>query len=458
MEQGEVNADADCTSCDVVVIGGGPAGSTVAALLRQHGRSVTLLEKDQHPRFHIGESLLPQNLRILERLGVLDQVHAIGIPKHGAEFYSHRHGDRRVTYYFETAFDKTWPYAYEVRRSEFDHLLLENAAREGADVHQRVRVVDVDIDAAARSTVSAVDEHGKRREWHARFVVDASGRDTLLSRKMGWKKKNPDHNSAAIFGHFDNVVRRSGRDEGNISICWFEHGWFWMIPLRDGRMSVGAVCFPEYLRTRKSSPEEFLWQTIRSCASVHERMRDATLQGDARATGNYSYTSRRMYGDGFLLVGDANAFVDPVFSSGVYLAMSGASAAADAVHAWLDDARAGERLLRRYERDVRRAIRMFSWFIYRFNSPAMRALFMSPRNALGMERAVTSMLAGDVYGASPIRGSLALFKALYYVSWVRNLRPAWAVHRRRRRNAGAQFVEETQAGDQGFVGSHTIRK
>ncbi|UCE90588.1 MAG: tryptophan 7-halogenase [Pseudomonadota bacterium] len=429
-----------------MVIGGGPAGSTIATLLRQRGRSVTVLEKEQHPRFHIGESLLPQNLRILERLGVLDQVRAIGVPKHGAEFNSQMHSSP-VTYYFENAVDKRYPYAYEVRRSEFDHLLLQNAACQGADVHQCVRVVDVDLRAGARSIVHGVDEHGNRSEWHTRFVVDASGRDTLLANKMGWKQKNPKHNSAAIFGHFDNVVRRSGRDEGNISVCWFEHGWFWMIPLRDGRMSVGAVCFPEYLRTRKTSPEEFLWQTIRACPSVNERMREATLTGEVRATGNYSYTSRRMYGDGFLLVGDANAFVDPVFSSGVYLAMSGATAAAEAVDVWLRDARAGERLLRRYQRDVRRAIRMFSWFIYRFTSPAMRSLFMAPGNVLRMEEAVTSMLAGDVYGASPIRAPLALFKVVYYVSWVLNLRRAWAVHRRRRRNARVQFVEETQAGD-----------
>ena len=249
-------------SCDVLVIGGGPAGSTISALLAEKGWQVSLLEKDHHPRFHIGESLLPMNLRILERLGVLEDVHKIGIVKHAAEFVSSKYSGRLQSFRFKNALENPFPYAYEVRRSEFDHILLKNSASRGVDVHEGVRVQDVELQDAGQHSVRAVKDDGTPCNWQTRFVVDASGRDTLISRKFGWKKKSDKHNSAAIFGHFNNVVRRSGEDEGNISIYWFKHGWFWMIPLKDGAMSVGAVCWPDYLKTRKSSLDEFFIETI----------------------------------------------------------------------------------------------------------------------------------------------------------------------------------------------------
>lgn len=225
--------------CDVLVIGGGPAGSTVSALLADKGWSVVLLEKERHPRFHIGESLLPMNLPILKRLGVLEQVEAIGMPKYGAHFVSDDYPDRDQTYYFSLALDKNHPHAYEVRRSEFDHLLLQNSAAKGVEVHEGVRVTHVKFGNGA--SVQAKDEHGQSQHWQAQQVVDASGRYTFLATRFGSKQKNPRHASAAIFGHFKNAQRLSGRDAGNISICWFKHGWQWMIPLHDGIMSVGAA-------------------------------------------------------------------------------------------------------------------------------------------------------------------------------------------------------------------------
>ncbi len=215
--------------CDVLVIGGGPAGSTISALLVEKGWDVVLLEKEHHPRFHIGESLLPMNLPILERLGVLEEVHGIGMVKYGAHFASYHYTDHEETFYFSKALDKQHPHAYEVRRSEFDHLLLKNSAIKGVKVHEGVRVTNVSFEDGVQ--VQAVDEHGNRQEWRAQQLVDATGRDTLLANRLGLKKKNPRHGSAAIFGHFKNVVRLSGRDEGIISVLWFEDGWFWMIPL-----------------------------------------------------------------------------------------------------------------------------------------------------------------------------------------------------------------------------------
>jgi flavin-dependent dehydrogenase len=435
--------------CEVLIIGGGPAGSTVAALLAEKGRRVVLLEKARHPRFHIGESLLPLNLPLLARLGVLDQVREIGIVKFGAEFNDSR-PNGTTTFYFADALDKSHPYAYQVRRAEFDHLLLQNAAAKGAEVLEGVRVTDVRLDGDRPSLVSAQDDQGIEQSWQARFLVDASGRDTFLSKRLQFKQKSPRHQSAAIFSHFKDVIRRDGKDAGNISIAWFPYGWFWMIPLRDGSMSVGAVCWPEYLKQRKCSPEDYLWQTIALCPAVQERMTQATMIAPARATGNYSYFSSRMYGDGFLLVGDAYAFVDPVFSSGVLLAMYGAARSADVIDNCLRDPQQQHRLLAQHKRTVDRGIRSIAWFIYRFNSPAVRSLFMKPRKTARIQQAVISVLAGDFFGATRLGLPLALFKVLYYAATVLHFSESMAFAMRKWRSIRTDFHGGTTPDDAEF--------
>ncbi|HYN38242.1 MAG TPA: NAD(P)/FAD-dependent oxidoreductase [Rhodospirillales bacterium] len=445
---GVSDAGSPVPETDVVVIGGGPAGTTIGALLVEKGWSVVLLEQDKHPRFHIGESLLPMNLPILKRLGILEQVQRIGVVKHGAEFCPAGSGDRPETIYFKDAMDSSPPSAFQVRRAEFDELLFRNCAARGVVALEGVQVRDVQFNEGSRHFVAARGADGQRLSWRARFVVDASGRDTFLSRKLGLKQKNGRHHTAAIFGHFRNVVRRSGLDEGNISIYWFEHGWFWMIPLRDGLMSVGAVCAPDYLKSRKTSTTEFLWQTIRLCPEVRDRMARAEIVEDARATGNYSYLSSQMSGNGWLLVGDAYAFVDPVFSTGVFFAMNGATLAADAVDAHLHDPATAAPAFRRFEETVNGGIRTVSWFIYRFTSPTLQWLFMRPRNTFRMKSAIISMLAGDIFRHTPIRRPLAMFKLVYAGHWLAQFPRASASLRRRKRNVSERFAGGTLPVDQ----------
>ncbi|MDZ7663097.1 NAD(P)/FAD-dependent oxidoreductase [Thiohalophilus sp.] len=435
--------------CQVVVIGGGPAGSTVAARLAQKGRDVVLLEKDHHPRFHIGESLLPMNLPLFKELGLDEAVQDIGVMKYGAEFNIPEAPDKPRTYYFDRALNTdTPPHAYEVRRSEFDHLLLKNCARLGARVCEGMKVTHVELNTGNTRRVTVQNDDGNLHYYDTEFVVDASGRDTFLSRRLNLKSRNPEHNSAAIFGHFKGVTRRPGRDAGNISIYWFTHGWFWMIPLRDDTVSVGAVCFPEYLKQRQCPPEEFLWQTLALCPPALERMKHAHCVGEVNATGNFSYMSGKAHGPGFLLVGDAFTFVDPVFSSGVYIAMSSAFRAADAVDRCLAQPTKASRILDAYERDIRRAVKRFSWMIYRFNSPAMRQLFMAPRNLLKMEQAVISLLAGDVYRTTRVQWALMAFKSIYYFVFIRHLHRTLEFYLRRRRNARLKFVGGTTQQDE----------
>lgn len=423
--------------CDVLVIGGGPAGSTFSALASERGWCVTLLEKEHHPRFHIGESLLPLNMPLFERLGVREQVEHIGMLKPGAEF--NHEGSAPSVFYFRNAMDKSYPIAYQVRRSEFDHLLLKNSAAKGADVREGVRVTDVEFGPGQPAVVHAVDETGGAHTWEARLVVDASGRDTFLANRFKMKTRNPQHNSAAVFGHFSGVERRNGHDAGNISMYWFDHGWYWMIPLKDGAMSVGAVCWPYYLKTRTKPVDEFLWDTLRLNPLVAERMRNARLMAPALATGNFSYQARRMYGDGYLLIGDAFAFIDPVFSSGVFLAMTSADLGAKVADEMLRkgdvSVKANRALLRRYEKTMRRGLKTFSWFIYRITTPRMRRMFLNPppRNEFRMVEGVLSLLSADIFGDTPIRRPLFMFKVAYYVFSIVEWRESVAAWRRRRR-------------------------
>jgi flavin-dependent dehydrogenase len=402
------------TGCEVLVVGGGPAGSTVAALLAERGVDVVLLEKDVHPRFHIGESLLPFNMPLLERLGVADEVERIGLPKWGVDFVSPAH-QRTVTFEFADAWDKSLPSSFQVRRSEFDHILLRNAAAKGVRVMEGWRVSELDLDHVDGVEVTAVGEAGQEGRWRARFLVDASGRDTLVASKLGLKERNRRHASAAIYGHFTGARRQDGRAEGNISIFWFDHGWIWFIPLSDGTTSIGAVCPPAHLKTRKTDITTFFHETIEQAPALAERLAGASLIGAATATGNYSYRSRTMVGRNYLMVGDAFAFIDPVFSTGVYLAMNSAFRAADTVVTVLRSPSQGGRALARFDAEVKRGIDRFSWFIYRMNRPALRDLFMNPRNVLRLQEAVLAMLSGDVFRPSPVHARLMVFKALYYV-------------------------------------------
>jgi flavin-dependent dehydrogenase len=416
----------------VLVIGGGPAGSTISALLARQGRQVVMVEKGHHPRFHIGESLLPGSVRLLERLGVREQVEAIGMPKYGVEFVSPEH-EHTSMLAFADAWDKGMPMAWQVRRSAFDEILFRHAAAQGARTLEGCRVRGVQFDADGATAQATLDD-GAEIEFRARVVVDASGRDTLLAHQLGAKRRNERHNSAALFGHYTGARRLQGPLEGHITIFWFQHGWFWFIPLADGTTSIGAVCWPHYLKSRDKPLKAFFEDTIAMAPALAERLRGATLVDDAvYATGNYAYATTHCTGERYVLVGDAYAFIDPVFSSGVHLALESGFAGAELVATQLDQPARAPGARRRFEAMMRRGPRQFSWFIYRMTNPAIRALFMHPRNPLRMQEALLSLLAGDVYGRSPIGPSLWAFKALYYLNSLAMAPRTFAAWRNRRR-------------------------
>ncbi len=428
--------------CDVLVIGGGPAGSTAATLLAEKGHRVTLLEKARHPRFHIGESLLPANLPLFDKLGIRAEVEAIGMQKWGAEFISPRH-DHQQSFEFSDAWDKSMPSAYQVRRSEFDEILIRNAARKGAEIVEGCRVREVEfLPDNAGAIVHAQHDDGRSQTWQCRFLVDASGRDTFLGNRFKAKQRNPKHNSSALYGHFKGARRHAGKKQGHISIFWFEHGWFWFIPLLDGTTSVGVVTWPHHLKTRNNAVKDFFLDQIALCPALAMRLQDAELVSEVEATGNFAYACDHSYGDNYLLLGDAYAFVDPVFSSGVMLAMKSAFEGADAVDVCLRQPQNAAAALKRFDKIMKHGPKEFSWFIYRVTNPAMRDLFMAPSNIFRVREALLSVLAGDIYGKTPIWRALWMFKLIYYLASAANLKRTFAAWQRHKRDI--RYVEEPE--------------
>lgn len=407
---------------DVAIVGGGPAGSTTAAYLRMNGYQTVLLEKAKFPRFHVGESLLPVNLDIFDELGVRDRIRESGAtPKRGAEFRS-RCGEHVRKFYFRDSLLPDRPLAYQVLRSKFDSLLLARAREGGADVREESPVTAVSSKPHGHE-LTVKPRRGAAYRLSARCVVDASGQDTFLATRLGLKRLDPEHRRYAVFGHFRGVERGKGDDAGNIIIVPFGEGhWLWSIPLPDERTSIGAVVTRALVAEHGDDLEGFLLRTIRETPALAARIGETGLELEptepVRVAADFSYEATSYAGDGFLLVGDAAAFLDPVFSSGVLLAMSSARDAAAAIHGALERGDVSYGSFRDYERCHRRKVRTISRLIRAFYRPAFLEMFMNPTDVLGLRGAVTTLLSGELDVRFGARLRLELF---YLIGKLRNL-------------------------------------
>ncbi len=387
-------------SVDVIVCGGGPGGSTAATFLARAGLSVLVFERERFPRFHVGESLLPWNVPLFERLGVLEALRASGAQvKRGARFV-HRGTQRRRAVRFADGLDRDHPSAFQVKRADFDQLLLDHARRSGAVVFEAARVEEVAFDDRGRATGVRVRLAGEAgtRDVAAKAVVDATGRDALLARRAGARVKDPLLDRAAAFAHFDRMRREPGEAGGDIAIVTTPDGWWWAIPFGDGTASVGIVMPSARWAARNGSVEARYQEAIAETPEVGELLAGATRTTEVHAIADYSYRARNIAGDGYCLVGDAAGFLDPVFSTGVLLAMRSAELAALAIVAALrDKGRVDARDFAGYARVYRGAVDRYLRFVHGFYRPHFLETFYTPAPLAQIEQAVTTTLAGDVF-------------------------------------------------------------
>ena len=355
---------------DVVVIGGGPAGATTATLLADAGHRVTLFERETFPRFKIGESLIPGSYDVLARLGMLDRLaESPFTKKHSVQFFT---GDGRAgkPFYFSEIDPSPRSQTWQVLRSEFDQMMLENARQHGVEAHEGALVQDVlfedDRAVGVRATLADGDAPVTVR---SRVVVDATGQRALLARKLGLKETDPCLRMAAIFTHFEGGQRGAGIDEGATLILHTENqdSWFWYIPLQDDRVSVGVVGPIDYLiKGRQGDPQKVFDEERTRCPGLVPKLTDARQVTDIKVLNDFSYVSREVAGDGWVLVGDACGFLDPMYSSGVLLALRSGELAAEAIDTALAAGEPTAERLGVYGKDFRSGLRAFKKLVYAF--------------------------------------------------------------------------------------------
>jgi len=394
---------------DVIVIGGGPSGSTAATLLARRGRRVLLLEKEHFPRFHIGESLLPCSIPLFEELGLLPELERRFLPKHAAEFVT---ADGRFSrrYTFEHGMVKGPNSAYEVDRAELDQLMLDNARAAGAEVHQSTQVTDFDFSERG-VRVTARDADGRHHGFDAELLLDCSGQQSLLSGRMKLRRMDPTLRNFSVFSHFEGATRYSGTREGDISVVLVQEGWWWVIPLANDRTSVGLVAPTHTLAGRKPDAAYFTEQ-LQASEFLRERFQNARSVAPVRTISDWSYSSERLVGDRWLLVGDAAAFIDPVFSTGVYLGMVGAFKAVDAVLLAFEKRRFSRGEFLGYERFVQQGVRLYRDFVRGFYHPAFVEVLLHPSDWMGLRAAITSLLAGWGVDSFEVAWRVKLFQLL----------------------------------------------
>jgi flavin-dependent dehydrogenase len=399
---------------DVAIIGGGPAGSTAATLLARAGRRVIVFEREKFPRFHIGESLLPFSIQTFDRLGVRNKLDLTFLPKFGGEIMA-ACGTRGIKFYFKDGFRSQRDRAYQVTRSDFDKLLLDHSRENGAEVREETEVKVVDFDAD-RVRIDIENSGGIRSTIEARYLLDCSGRQTTLGSFFNLKKTYDHLQKFSVFAHYENVDRLPGRDATLIRMVRGLDRWFWMIPLTDARTSVGVVMDTATFRATRLPPQAALERFIAEQPLMNERMKNAVRVSPVYSAGDYSYRNTRLSGERWLLAGDAAGFIDPVFSSGVFLAIMSAEKAADTLDEVLRDESKRRRLFRKYSRSVNRIMDIYLTFVtawYRRGKEFLE-VFLNPSDTMQIAAAVNAVLAGNEGKSFAIKWRMWLFYFFVY--------------------------------------------
>jgi flavin-dependent dehydrogenase len=382
---------------DVVIAGGGPAGSTAALVLARQGFSVCVLEKDKHPRFHIGESILPRTTPLLKELGIEQDVLALThVPKFGAEFgWGNDHKTRRFSFA-----DGLIPgsVVFNIERSKLDKLLLDKAREAGAEVFEERPVKRV-----TRLEEGAVEVETAEGTVTGRLLLDASGHGTVVGRHLNLRRnfQEPELQKVAYFEHFENVERPAGKETGHPGIFMCAEGWFWVIGLSETKTSVGFVTRPSFVKTLNIPPNKLLQWAVARCPVVRDRMKNATGPATNVILSDFSYRCRPYAGPGYFMIGDAACFLDPIFSTGVTLAMMGSSHCAGMAAKVLRGEMAVEKARKTHIRYVERGTAPFWRLIRAYYMHSFRELFMEGTGPLQMPGAIISVLAGQVFPQQP---------------------------------------------------------
>ena len=400
---------------DVAIIGGGPAGSTAATLLAKAGRRVVVFEREKFPRFHIGESLLPFSMQTFDRLGVREKLDAAFMPKYGGEITA-ACGTKGAKFYFKDGFRSQRDRAYQVTRSEFDKLLLDHSRENGAEVREEMEVTKLQFEND-RVKINLEASDGTRSTTDARYLLDCSGRQTILGTMFNLKQTYDHLQKFSVFAHYEGVDRYSGRDGTLIRMVRGLDRWFWTIPLTETRTSVGVVMDTAAFRKEKLSPEVALEKFIAEQPLMVERMKNARRVTPVYSASDFSYRNTRLDGDRWLLAGDAAGFIDPVFSSGVFLAIMSAERAADTLEEGLRDESKRSRAFRKYSHDVNRIMDIYLTFVNAWYQRGKEFLevFLSPSDTVQIAAAVNAVLAGNDGKSLAIKWRMWMF---YFFVWV----------------------------------------
>jgi flavin-dependent dehydrogenase len=392
---------------DVAIIGGGPAGSAAGTLLAKAGRRVVIFEKERFPRFSVGESTLPATLNTLERMGVSEKIDKGGfLVKYGGEIVSAC--GQRVRFYFRNGFKAKRPTAYQVLRSEFDRILLDHAAETGSDVRQQTPVNSFEID---EDGVTLYLGNG-REVVRARYVIDCSGRNCLIGNRFQLKRPFPNLRKFSLYAYYKDVRRENGPDGTLTRMIRTKDSWFWMIPLEGNTTSIGVVMDTEKFRSMKMSPEGALSHCIAEQPVVNEWMTKARRVTEVHATGDFSYRNRQLFGDRWLLAGDAAGFIDPVFSSGVYVALLSGELAADALNLVLDRPQKRAKAFGYYERRVGRVLDIYLRWASAWYTQEFVEVFLYPKEIFELVPTVSAVLSGNEVRDFSIRWRLCIFHVL----------------------------------------------
>lgn len=399
---------------DVIVMGGGPAGSSVAGILAREGRKVILFEKEVFPRHHIGESLMTDTYWTFQRLGVLDKLKASPfVRKYSVQFANSAGKESRPFYFFEGVHHES-AVTWQVTRAQFDHLLIDHAADQGAVVHQGVLVKQVLFEGDKAVGVEVQMRDGTREKFFANVVVDATGQTAMLSNKFRWRVRDPKLKKAVLYSYFKGAHREPDLNGGATLVLRTEHGsngWFWYIPLENDITSVGIVADPEYLvQNRGQDLAKIYHEEIEKCEPCRRRVGNAERVDKIYSILDYSYRSKKNSGNGFIIIGDAYGFLDPIYSSGVLLALKMAELAADAIHdAFNNDDFSAERL-GQYQTKLDRGIESMRKLVYAFYNEGFS--FSGFLRKYPEERVhIINLLIGDVFreGVDQVYGPMAEF-------------------------------------------------